>query len=155
MKGKFDAYILWPLAQRVQNWIADRSTARDFTVFTTLKDLIYPKLRVYQISLSQKTMRYVWTKHKAKSTRLWIITSNWNLMLQKGTALDHVRQWMSILGYFSMMVKLMMDHRTWKFTWNPPSKSKKQFMIILSYHCWQKLVGILVCFSEHLWQIWL
>ena len=32
MKGKFDAYLLWPLAQRVQNWIVDRSTARYFTV---------------------------------------------------------------------------------------------------------------------------
>jgi len=33
MKGKFDAYVLWPLAKRVQNWIVDRSTARDFTVY--------------------------------------------------------------------------------------------------------------------------
>ena len=32
MKGKFDIYVLWPLAQRVQNWIVDRSTACDFTV---------------------------------------------------------------------------------------------------------------------------
>ena len=32
IKGKFDTYVLWPLAQRVQNWIVDRSTARDFTV---------------------------------------------------------------------------------------------------------------------------
>ena len=32
MKGNFDAYVLWPVAKRVQNWIVDRSTARDFTV---------------------------------------------------------------------------------------------------------------------------
>ena len=32
MKGKFDAYILWPLDKRVQNWIVDRCTAPDFTV---------------------------------------------------------------------------------------------------------------------------
>ena len=32
MKGKFDAYVLRPLAKKFQNWIADRSTARDFTV---------------------------------------------------------------------------------------------------------------------------
>ena len=32
MKGKFDAYVLWPLAKRVQNWIVDRSTARNFMV---------------------------------------------------------------------------------------------------------------------------
>ena len=35
MKGKFDAYVLWPLAKTVQNWIVDRSTAPDFTVCKT------------------------------------------------------------------------------------------------------------------------
>ena len=34
LKVKFDAYVLWPLAQRVQNWIVDWSTARYFTVHT-------------------------------------------------------------------------------------------------------------------------
>ena len=33
MKGKFYAYVLWPLAKWVQNWIVDQSIARDFTVF--------------------------------------------------------------------------------------------------------------------------
>ena len=32
MKGKFDAYVLWPLAKKFQNLIVDRSTARDFSV---------------------------------------------------------------------------------------------------------------------------
>ena len=32
MKGKFDANVLWPLAKRVQNWIVNRSTARNFTL---------------------------------------------------------------------------------------------------------------------------
>ena len=32
MKGKFDTYVVWPLAKKFQNWIVDRSTARDFTV---------------------------------------------------------------------------------------------------------------------------
>ena len=32
MKEKFDAYVLWPLDQKVQNWIVERSTARNFTV---------------------------------------------------------------------------------------------------------------------------
>ena len=39
MKGKFDAYVLWPLAKRVQNWIVDRSNARDFTVFMFMSSL--------------------------------------------------------------------------------------------------------------------
>ena len=33
MEGNFDAYVLWPLKKMVQNWIVDRSTAHDFTVF--------------------------------------------------------------------------------------------------------------------------
>ena len=33
MKGKFDAYVLWLLTKKFQNWIVDRSTARDFTVW--------------------------------------------------------------------------------------------------------------------------
>ena len=33
MKGKFNAYVLWPLAKRVQNLIVNRYTARDFTVY--------------------------------------------------------------------------------------------------------------------------
>ena len=32
MKKKFDAYILWPLAKRIQNWIVDRSTTHNFMV---------------------------------------------------------------------------------------------------------------------------
>ena len=32
MKGNFDAYVLWPLTKKFQNWIVDWSTARDFTV---------------------------------------------------------------------------------------------------------------------------
>ena len=36
IKEKFDAYVLWPLAKKIQNWIVDRSTARDFTVFLLL-----------------------------------------------------------------------------------------------------------------------
>ena len=33
---KLYAYVLWPLAKRVQNWIVDQSTARDFTVLMHL-----------------------------------------------------------------------------------------------------------------------
>ena len=32
MKGRFDAYVLWPLTKRFKNWIVDRSSARDYTV---------------------------------------------------------------------------------------------------------------------------
>ena len=48
--GKFDAYVLWPLAKKFQNWIVDRSTARDFTVYGTSKfeilQIIRKKLQV-------------------------------------------------------------------------------------------------------------
>ena len=39
MKGKFDVYVLWPSAKRVQNWIVDESTARDFTVYALLQHI--------------------------------------------------------------------------------------------------------------------
>ena len=32
MKGKFDAYVLWPLTKKFQNWIVNWSTACNFTV---------------------------------------------------------------------------------------------------------------------------
>ena len=32
MKGKFDDYVLWPLAKKIKNWIVDQSAARDLTV---------------------------------------------------------------------------------------------------------------------------
>ena len=40
MKGKFDSYVLWRLAKRVQNWIVERSTAHDFTVLKVGQRLI-------------------------------------------------------------------------------------------------------------------
>ena len=33
MKGKFEAYVLWPLGKRVQNWIVAPSTASDFMLY--------------------------------------------------------------------------------------------------------------------------
>ena len=40
MKGKFDAYVLWPLAKKFLNWIVDRSTARNFTVYIFMFSLL-------------------------------------------------------------------------------------------------------------------
>ena len=33
MKGKFDTYVLRLVAKKFQNWVVDRSTTRDFTVY--------------------------------------------------------------------------------------------------------------------------
>ena len=41
MKGKFDAYVLWPLARRVKNWIVDRSTNRNFKVHRSILLLLH------------------------------------------------------------------------------------------------------------------
>ena len=41
MKGKFDAYVLWPLTKRVQNWIVDRSTAPNFMLELQSKIVIF------------------------------------------------------------------------------------------------------------------
>jgi hypothetical protein len=35
MKGKFDAYVVWPLAESVKNWVVDWYTAGNFMVFGT------------------------------------------------------------------------------------------------------------------------
>ena len=39
MKAKFDVYVLWPLAHRVQNWIVDRSIDRNFAVCNSVKSI--------------------------------------------------------------------------------------------------------------------
>ena len=41
MKGKINAYVLWPIAKRVQNWIVDQSTARHFTVTINIHCTIF------------------------------------------------------------------------------------------------------------------
>ena len=38
----FDAYILWPLHKKNQNWIVARSTAHDFTAYTIQS---FPKIK--------------------------------------------------------------------------------------------------------------
>ena len=50
MKGKFDAYVLWPLAQNVQNWIVDRSNACDFMnlIIALLNKLQFVSIRKYK-----------------------------------------------------------------------------------------------------------
>ena len=56
MKGKFDAYILWPLAKRVQNWIVNWSTAYNVTVlnavFNTTNSLLFKSLARNSITKS-------------------------------------------------------------------------------------------------------
>ena len=49
MKGKFDAYVLWPLAKKFQIWIVDRSTTPDFTVYESMYMIMYDILRNTQV----------------------------------------------------------------------------------------------------------
>jgi len=66
MKGKFDAYVLWPLFKKFQNWIVDRSTARDVTVndlkwllndFNWFIRHIESHLESYRVLWSHKVLR--------------------------------------------------------------------------------------------------
>ena len=41
MKGKFDAYVLRPLAKKLQNWIVGRFTAQDFTICTKYNNFLW------------------------------------------------------------------------------------------------------------------
>ena len=43
MNEKFDAYVLWYLAKKFQNWIVERSTARNFTVIDVNKMAVATK----------------------------------------------------------------------------------------------------------------
>ena len=57
MKGKFDAYVLWPLAKSFQNWIVDRSTARHLVCS------FFQKSRGVVLCLF-RTKEYCWLKLK-------------------------------------------------------------------------------------------
>ena len=61
MKGKFDAYVR--MAKKFQNWIVDRSTARDFVV---------SKIRCGKIGCSYISNMYVHKKIASKHQTLLI-----------------------------------------------------------------------------------
>ena len=50
MKGKFDAYVLWPLTKCFYNWIVNRSTPLDLQ-YIKLKRLIIPVLLLQKSSV--------------------------------------------------------------------------------------------------------
>ena len=70
VKGKFDAYVLWTLAKRVQNWIVDRSIACDFKVCTKKGMFWVGDLRPAQPKSYEKTST------QPNPTRIWILRAN-------------------------------------------------------------------------------
>ena len=88
MTGKFEAYVLWPLAKRVQNRIIEQSTAWDFTVFLTniksVNQLTYPKLTAIPIIAMNETKSQGVKKPDFFSIRprhnfTWIITIEYRI----------------------------------------------------------------------------
>ena len=81
MKGKFDAYVVWPLAKNVQNWMVDQSTARDFIVLYFLK--MFP---IFVRSVDNFGMRYE-KIYEPCLIRIYGITLVWmpNLKFKSGT----------------------------------------------------------------------
>ena len=69
MKEKFDAYVLWPLSKRVQNWIVDRSTAPNFMV----SKLVSPTHHISSTVLLSTTL---WSKCMFEK-RLLIVEAEW------------------------------------------------------------------------------
>ena len=55
MKVEFDAYVMWPLAKKSQNWIVDQSTARDFTV-------VYDRNHLFGLGSDTETETENWPK---------------------------------------------------------------------------------------------
>ena len=70
MKPKFDAYVLWPLAKSVQNWIVDRPTARNFMV--TILDTPKKKFTNW-IDLTQ--YNFLWNQggYRDESKTKWLL----------------------------------------------------------------------------------
>ena len=66
MKGNFDAYVLWLLDKMVQNWIVDRSTARDFTVRKFNTDISFHPLIKTHTLIFRKIPVFTeqWNRHK-------------------------------------------------------------------------------------------
>ena len=69
MKGKFDAYVLWPLAKKFQNWIVDRSTALNFTVHVLAKILKKNWLTSPSVSLRLQNFNELFCATKPENTR--------------------------------------------------------------------------------------
>ena len=99
MKGKFDAYVLWPLAKRFQFWIVDRSTAHDFTVCT----LFSTKFMRSNLFLIQKSFHKNITWNALTETLYFIFISlfytsclysemiDWRVHYHKVTGLENWR----------------------------------------------------------------
>ena len=97
MKGNFEGYVLWPLDKMVQNWIVDRSTACDFTVF--------------QINSKQKTPEIHANPHIKnlwQSMSLYLIEST--LVLEKSPNLLKSR---SLYQDFSLTQSCYMLNQLW------------------------------------------
>ena len=79
MKGKFDAYVLWPLAKKFQNWIVDQSSARDFTVFGSCFERWWcfktGQASNLETILVKKGVRSVWLKDYLSLCKInWLIS---------------------------------------------------------------------------------
>ena len=70
MREKFDVYVLWPLAHRVQNWIVDQSIDRDFTVYMKELDSVFFKAYM-EIILNALRFMISWKIALASSIAAW------------------------------------------------------------------------------------
>ena len=99
MKGKFDAYVLWPFAQRIQNWIVDCTEVRFASFFsggfTTMAVINSPERKfAKRISVDWSTARdYTVDKYKCIVCFLknWASPSNWQDHLWFRSEIDVVR----------------------------------------------------------------
>ena len=77
MKGIFDAYVLWPLAKRIQNWIVNWSTTLDFMVLIkdwskSIKVMKRERGIALEVNDQNWFICYV-CKHSAEVTRCYTI----------------------------------------------------------------------------------
>ena len=107
MKGKFDAYVLWSLAQRVQNWIVDRSTARNFTVYNKLVGLVLTLISKYNLLRHEKYLFLWWHRGVAKWPHFFLVFLIFQYYCCREKKKNDINSYVHILGrYFKMYLAL-------------------------------------------------
>ena len=90
MKWKFDAYVLWPLVKRVQNWIVDKSTALTLRYLLCRRLLKICKLdyfSFYKVAVVSFGRRVAWkqTRTEGQTIPRWFTNASIIHVILMGT----------------------------------------------------------------------
>ena len=108
MKGKFDAYVLWPLDKRVQNWIVAQSTARNFMVVTMTFLHLYSCIIIPKVNTATSLLLDI----HDKPTNVWLLHTT--VLEIKVLALNIDTDWRHT--WSSHLNRLKVSAKTWPDT---------------------------------------